>query len=65
LHTSETCRQVLLQPIYEQLHQIARRLVADRSLMGAHALSGAGRATTGVVLILLAGCVGALGWLSV
>ena len=61
LYLTQALNAVLLLPVL----WVMRRLVADRSLMGAHALSGAGRATTGVVLILLAGCVGALGWLSV
>jgi hypothetical protein len=43
---------------------VIRRLVSDRSLMGAHALSGAGRIATGAVLVLLTVCVTALAWLS-
>jgi Mn2+/Fe2+ NRAMP family transporter len=60
LYLTQALNAILLLPVL----WVMRRLVADRSLMGTHALSGAGRATTGVVLILLAACIGALAWLS-
>ena len=50
LYLTQALNAVLLLPAL----WVMRRLAADRSLMGTHALSGAGRATTGIVLIQLA-----------
>ena len=60
LYLTQALNAVLLLPVL----WVMRRLVADRSLMGVHALSSAGRASSGVAMILLAACIGALGWLS-
>jgi Mn2+/Fe2+ NRAMP family transporter len=61
LYLTQALNAVLLLPVL----WVMRRLAADRSLMGTHALSGAGRVVTGAVLVALAACVGALAWLSV
>jgi Mn2+/Fe2+ NRAMP family transporter len=61
LYLTQALNAVLLLPVL----WVMRRLAADRSLMGQHALSGAGRTVTGLVLLALAACVGALAWLAV
>jgi Mn2+/Fe2+ NRAMP family transporter len=61
LYLSQALNAVLLLPVL----WIMRRIAADRSVMGDHALSTSGRILTGAVLLALAGCIAALAWLSI
>jgi hypothetical protein len=60
LYLTQALNAVLLLPVLWVMRGIAR----DRSLMGAHALSPAGRAATGAVLLAITACVAALAWLT-
>jgi NRAMP (natural resistance-associated macrophage protein)-like metal ion transporter len=60
LYLTQALNAVLLLPVL----WVMRRLVADRDLMGDHALSTTGRVTTGTVMAALAACIAALAWLT-
>jgi len=61
LFLTQALNAILLLPVLWALRQIT----ADHELMGRHALGRGGRAVTGVLMLALAACVGALAWLSV